>query len=165
MPTDRQVEAFEESVSTALSPAHSRRLDRLGEATVDLFKSTLGRRDVGWPELSEYTQAERERQGYSPDEPLVRSGLTQDSFTYEAEMGSDGLSAEVIVGIRTNTLRSFPYDSRIRDVGLLMVWHEQGTATEPPRPVLPLVAAALDRVIEQYLTSGRALVETGQNKV
>lgn len=124
--------------------------NKIGQATTEVFHDTLGRNDVGWPDLAIATQSKRVAQGYSIDEPLLRSGVTRDSFTHEVKVSDDGLYAEIIVGIKTGTIRTFPYDFRPHDIGLLMVWHELGTVTEPPRPLLPLVANYLRTTVLLY---------------
>jgi hypothetical protein len=44
-----------------------------------------------WPELQQSTQDERVREGYTADDPLLRSGNLRDSYRMEAE----GLTVEV----------------------------------------------------------------------
>src|SRR5580692_4771055 len=49
---------------------------------------------IAWPELAESTKADRARQGYPEDEPLLRSGEMRDSIEHvvidnEAQVGSN----------------------------------------------------------------------------
>lgn len=68
-----------------------------------------------WAELKESTQEQRVRQGYTPNDPLLRSGELRDSISSEVE----GLEAAI------------GSDSDI------MVYQEFGTSKGiPPRPVL-----------------------------
>jgi hypothetical protein len=60
-------------------------------------KSVLGTYNAKptWPQLSAATQAERERKGYAPNAPLLRTGELRDSIEYtiidheEGQVGSD----------------------------------------------------------------------------
>lgn len=67
-----------------------------------------------WAELTESTQYDRERKGFTPDDPLLRTGELRDSISSDVK----GLEAQI------------GSDSDI------MVYQEFGTATIPPRPVL-----------------------------
>lgn len=67
-----------------------------------------------WEELAESTKEERVRQGFSENEPLLRTAALRESISYHVE----GL--EAVIG-------------SISDV---MVYHEFGTVHIPPRPVL-----------------------------
>lgn len=69
---------------------------------------------AAWDPLAPHTQQERERLGYTPDDPLLRSGALRDTVSHvisgtEAVIGSDS------------------------DV---MVYQELGTPSIPPRAVL-----------------------------
>lgn len=68
---------------------------------------------VAWAPLAESTKAERTRLGYTPDDPLLRSGALQASVVYEVH----GLDA--VIGTPSQ-------------IGF---WHEFGTSRMPPRPV------------------------------
>src|SRR4051812_36859265 len=66
---------------------------------------------IAWPELADATKADRVRQGYSEDEPGLRTGEMRDSIVHvvadgEAQVGSN--------------------DDK-------MVWFELGTSKQPPR--------------------------------
>lgn len=72
-----------------------------------------------WAELKDATKAERERLGFTPNDPLLRTGGLRDSISREVH----GLEAAV---------------GSTSDV---MVYQEMGTRTIPPRPVLGLAAS------------------------
>lgn len=80
-----------------------------------------------WAPLAQPTKADRVRQGYSEDEPLLRSGELRDSIISEVA----GLAA--IVGTKS-------------EIGL---WLEFGTARIPPRPFIgPAYVRKIDLLME-----------------
>lgn len=79
-----------------------------------------------WPELADSTKDDRVRQGYTENDPLLRSGELRDTVSHETA----GL--EVAIGSTSD----------------LMVYHEFGTSKMPPRPVLGTAAfVSKDKVI------------------
>lgn len=106
-------------------------LDEVGEQIVRSAKMKFGHyqrrvyRFPKWAPLAEATKENRVAQGFSEDEPLLRTGATRDSITYEIKDG------DLVVGSTEPT----------------MVYHEAGTKTEPPRPVLgPAMYEAKDMI-------------------
>lgn len=67
-----------------------------------------------WEPLAESTKADRVAQGYSADEPLLRSGEMRESIHHEVE------ALEAIIGSDSD----------------IAFWQETGTATIPARPFL-----------------------------
>jgi hypothetical protein len=67
-----------------------------------------------WEQLADSTQAERERLGYSPNDPLYRTG-------------------DLMASIDDNVT---PNKVQVGSANPIMVWQEEGTPTIPPRPVL-----------------------------
>lgn len=67
-----------------------------------------------WPELADSTKADRVRQGYTENDPLLRSGELRDSYEHK----TSGL--EAIIGSESN----------------IALYHELGTSKMPERPVL-----------------------------
>ncbi|WP_287496913.1 hypothetical protein [Pandoraea sp. CB10b_02] len=67
-----------------------------------------------WEELAESTKADRVRQGYTENDPGLRSGQMRDSIEHQTQ----GL--EAVIGSNDDRL----------------VWFELGTTKQPPRPVL-----------------------------
>ena len=67
-----------------------------------------------WPALAEATVDDRIRQGYSPDEPLLRTGELRDSISHEVS----GL--EAVIGSTSD----------------IALYQELGTSSIPPRPFL-----------------------------
>jgi phage gpG-like protein len=86
---------------------------------------------IAWPELAEATKADRVKQGYPEDEPLLRSGEMRDSIEHtvgrdEAQIGSNNDKA---------------------------VWQELGTEHIPPRSFL---GGAMAELVPEILSvSGR----------
>lgn len=82
---------------------------------------------IAWPELAESTKADRVRQGYTEDDPGLRSGEMRVSIEHtvqgpEAQVGS--------------------HDDKL-------VWFELGTSKQPPRSVLGGAAVeSLPRILE-----------------
>ena len=67
-------------------------------------KRVLGTYEYKWPQLQADTQAERVRLGFSPNEPLLRSGAMRDSISFvvtvpgkEAWVGSNLKAAAALV--------------------------------------------------------------------
>ena len=89
-------------------------------------RRVIGTYDYGWPELAPATQADREKKGYAPDEPLLRDGTLRDLIKYtviskeEAEIGSNS------------------------DIA---VWQELGTSSIPARSFLAGAAAHEARAV------------------
>lgn len=87
---------------------------------------------AAWPELAEATKAERVRQGFTENDPLLRTGEMRDSISHvvgdrEAAVGSNDEKA---------------------------VWQELGTRTIPPRSFLG--GAAMRKAPEVARTLGAA---------
>lgn len=66
--------------------------------------------------LAERTQRERKEQGFTPNDPLLRSGAMRDDIDYEVDV----VVGRVVIG---STLDK-------------AVWNELGTSSAPPRPFL-----------------------------
>jgi len=88
-------------------------IEEMAKEEIGVYQPAYGPFDA-WAPLAESTKADRVRQGYSEDEPLLRSGELRDSIESEVV----GLAA--IVGIKS-------------DIGL---WQEVGTERIPPRPII-----------------------------
>ena len=99
-------------------------LQHAARMLADAAKATLGtyQAEAGpfgaWPSLAPYTQIERTRLGYTPDDPGLRSGAMRDSIMHEAG------EAHAVVGSND------PH----------MVDFEFGTNRQPPRSVLGATA-------------------------
>lgn len=81
-------------------------------------KEAIGGYRYGWQELAESTQDDRERKGYSRDEPLLRTGALHDSIHSRAELTPYGAAGVV-------------YSD-----DMIAAYQEMGTDRIPPRPFL-----------------------------
>jgi hypothetical protein len=108
---------------------------------------------AAWPALTENTLegfaiggrwiAGKVEMGYAPpDNPLLREGTLRDHIEYSVG------EKEAAVGVPSVTVTSH-YDDRPRDIGDIAIWHELGTATEPPRSFLGGAAFRMrDRAVD-----------------
>lgn len=124
-------------VRAALPRAIQLELAVLGEAVVKDAKAKFGIYQPGWPQLAEDTQEARVKQGYSPDDPLLRTGALRDLVTSKVHFRG------IFVGVQVGTLLTEGTHSV--DAATVMGAQEFGTDDHriPPRPVFgPLVKDA-----------------------
>lgn len=74
---------------------------------------------AGWAELADSTKADRVAQGYTENEPGLRSGEMRDGIGHHVEM----------TGVMTGEAQIGSNDDK-------MLWFELGTANQPPRSAL-----------------------------
>jgi hypothetical protein len=130
------------ATTATLDEAH-RVLGEFATVIKEDAQGRLGHYQDGWAPLAPATQADRERQGYAPDEPLLRSGALRDAITVR----EDG--ADFLVGI--------PADSDQAAIGRAQ---ERGTLAIPPRPFI--VPAAEAHAAEIGAAVGKAaLIDVG----
>lgn len=86
---------------------------------------------IAWPDLAESTKADRVKQGYSEDEPGLRSGDMRDSIG--RTLSTDGMEAQI--GSNDDKL----------------VYFELGTSKQPPRSVLGGATAEKIQEINEIL--------------
>ena len=123
----------------AIPAAASAALDAAAASIEREAKREIGtyqRSDMGpyspWQELAPATKADRVRQGFSENDPLLRTGELRDSLSHETH----GL--EAVVGSDSD----------------VMVWQEFGTKTIPPRPVLGLAAVRKQADVARIVGDG-----------
>jgi hypothetical protein len=85
---------------------------------------------IAWPELAESTKADRVRQGYSEDDPGLRSGEMRESIGHQVQ------GPEAQIGSNDDKL----------------VYFELGTSRQPPRSVL---GGAMAEKLPEILTMTR----------
>lgn len=101
-------------------------IEETAKEEIGVYQPAYGPFDA-WASLAESTKADRVRQGYSEDEPLLRSGRLRDSIQSEVM----GLAA--IVGTKS-------------EIGF---WQEVGTDHIPPRPFIgPAYVRKIDPLME-----------------
>lgn len=82
-------------------------------------KEAVGTYTFGWPQLAEFTQESRVALGFSPNDPLLRTGSLQASINFMAMPTAAGAEGLVYSGETT------------------ALWAEMGTSRgEPPRSFL-----------------------------
>jgi hypothetical protein len=105
-------------------------------------KAAVGTYAYGWPQLSGYTQEDRVRLGFSPNDPLLRSGALQASIAHKTEAMPGGAEGLIYSGEKT------------------ALWAEMGTSRgEPPRSFLyesllrvtPTIARVFGAFLERIL--------------
>jgi HK97 gp10 family phage protein len=95
-----------------------------------------------WPQLTEATQEQRSKQGYAPNEPLLRTGALRDSIEWKVVSN---------------------HEAHVGSNNQIAVFQELGTSKIPPRPFLgpaahnngPLIERAVKQVIRDYMMQSR----------
>lgn len=123
---------FSELAMVRVAEHHA--LEHAARAVETEAKRVIGTYDYGWPELAESTQEQRVAQGYSANEPGLRTGEMRDSIEHTTQ------GDEAHVGSNDEHL----------------VFFDLGTSKQPPRPVL--AAAAMHKEHEIVDLIGRTMV-------
>jgi HK97 gp10 family phage protein len=89
-------------------------LERAAKIVEKEAKDVLGTYRYGWPQLAPSTQKEREKQGFAPNEPLLRTGEMRDSIQHSSDH----------------------HEARIGSNSDIALYQELGTSKIPPRPFL-----------------------------
>jgi hypothetical protein len=108
--------AYMAGMSAAVEVTNINTLERACQIIEAEAKRVIGTYDYGWPELADATKADRVRQGYAENEPLLRSGAMRDSIE----------TVIIIPGVSAAVGSDDP----------IAADQEYGTATIPPRPFL-----------------------------
>jgi len=134
----REMSSASASISIGLESGFRvivKEIEEAAKEEIGVYQPAYGPFDA-WAPLAEVTKADRVRQGYSEDEPLLRSGRLRDSIQSEVM----GLAA--IVGTKS-------------DIGL---WQEVGTDRIPPRP---FIGPAYVRKIDPLMEAIEAMISRG----
>ncbi len=136
----RQLASSFRHAASRMPEAIAAELEDQGKAIEADAKSLFGTYQDGWRELAASTQAERMRLGFTPDDPLFRSGGLRDTVTHKVEGNS------VFVGVEPGTMIEGP-DGQEVDAAMVMGVQEHGSTDGrvPARPVFGTVAAHADR--------------------
>lgn len=116
----------------------AREIEKTAKSKFGVYQQVISDFDA-WEPLTEATQADRVRQGYPPNEPLLRSGSLRNSVNHEVR----GLDAAI--GSKSD----------------VMVHQELGTVKIPPRPVLGPAAIQNRRKIKKLLGQATASAMAG----
>lgn len=122
-----------ERQALATIAAEQATLDAIGKVVAQQAWDKFGVYQDGWPELSQFTKDERVFRGFTPNDPLLRSGELARSVGYAVRLTG------VTIGSTSDN----------------MVNHEYGTRTHPPRPVL---VPALRESLPEILSLARGMV-------
>lgn len=123
----------------ALEAGSEEMMDHAAKVIQDEAKAVIGHYQqgegpyVGWAPLAASTQDERVREGFSPDDPLLRDGTLRDNIERSAS------PLEAAVGVPSKTV-SPSYSKDAVDIGDIAIWQELGTQHIPPRSFLGLSA-------------------------
>ncbi|CAJ0698840.1 hypothetical protein [Ralstonia holmesii] len=104
-------------------------IQKTAQGMIGDYQSAVGPYPA-WEELAESTQAERARLGFSENDPGYRSGEMQASITRASIL-------RIVDGATTAIGSPDPH----------LLWFDQGTPTQPPRPVFgPAAIHSRERV-------------------
>ncbi len=133
------------AMAAAMPAAEERAMTRACALVRDEARHAIGHTDGGaglfdaWPPLTAATQAQRVREGFAPDAPLLRDGSLKDSIGMFVTRSAG--STEGIVGSASQ----------------IAVYQELGTARIPPRSFLGLAAVQVTDAVVAVL--GRGVVD------
>lgn len=124
-----------------VGPAIVHELDDNGRAVAAAVKRYFGTYGPGWAVLADSTQAERVRLGYSPNDPLLRSGDLQGLINHMIE--GESLFVGILPGAKLRDGTSAP---------MVMASLENGTSDGriPPRPVFLQGLADMQRFAHAF---------------
>jgi HK97 gp10 family phage protein len=108
-------------------------IEKTAKAEIGAYQPAVGPFDA-WAPLADSTVADRTSKGFTPDDPLLRSGELRDSIGYEVS------GNEAAIGSTSD----------------VMVYQELGTSKIPPRPVLGPAAYSNKEAVQAIL--GKAVV-------
>jgi len=120
----------------------ARGLDRVAKKVKQTAKDELGeyQQEIGpfqsWDELADSTKKDRLSQGFSENDPLLRTGELRNSIEHQTDVNK----LEASIGSNSD----------------IAVWQELGTAKIPPRPFLG-AAVELNREAIKRIVGGAAI--------
>ena len=146
--------AFMATRPAAVEAAIGRGLERgakIVEAEAKRELGTYQTTNIGpfapWPELAEPTQKARTRQGFAPNDPLLREGVLRDAIEHTVR------GHEAAVGVPSRTVQH-GYDKRPVDIGDVAIWQELGTAKIPPRSFLGVAGFRRSERVARTIANG-----------
>ena len=109
-------------------------IEKTAKAEIGVYQREVGN-FAGWVSLAESTQTDRAAKGFTPDDPLLRTGALRDSITHQID------ELDAVIGSDSD----------------IMVYQELGTDRIPPRAVLgPAAIRNKDLIMK---TLGHAVAE------
>ena len=127
------------AVEQRVGPAIVKELQAQGQAIEAQAKARFGTYQAGWKPLKESTMRERERKGFTPNDPLFRSGALQGAVGFKIDGESLFVGVEPGKTIQGSNGKSV-------DAALVMAVHENGSTDGrvPARPIFGAVAEELE---------------------
>ena len=119
--------------------AGAKRIEKDARESIGTYQDAAGPFPE-WAALADSTVKDRVRQGYAPDEPLLREGDLRDSITHQVEGAS-----EAVIGSNDD----------------VAVYQELGTVHIPPRPFLGLAAVHNEHRLVRGIQEAQALAWMG----
>lgn len=126
----------------AASEAIGRHVEKVAKAEFGHYQDEVGPFPA-WPELADSTKEDRLKQGYTENDPLLRSGELRDTISHKSS------ALEVVIGSTDD----------------VMIYHEFGTSKMPARPVLGPAAHNSKHVIEELVGAAIVTAVVGGNPV
>ena len=114
--------------------AAARIVQKQAKDEIGVYQDGLGN-IPGWAELADSTKADRLRQGYSENDPGLRSGAMRDSIQRTVKEGEAPGDVAGFVGSDMDE----------------MVWFELGTSKQPPRSVLAIAAMQTETEVHKLI--------------
>ena len=139
MPTFNSLEELFDALPGAIDRGMRRAATDIGIAIEQRAQAKLGEYQPGWPQLADATQTERVSLGFSPNDPLLRTGGLKDSIQGAVDPISGGY--RVVVG-------SDAPQARIQELGGVNSGRP-GLADIPPRPYLAPALVEDEDAIQQ----------------
>jgi hypothetical protein len=101
-------------------------IEKTAKAEIGEYQESVGPFSA-WPQLAESTQAERERLGYTPNDPLLRTGEMRETIEHETH------EFTAVIGSKDDKA----------------AWQEFGTDRIPPRPFMgPAVIRNNEKILK-----------------
>ena len=143
MPTFNSLEELFDALPGAIDRGLRRAAEGIGQAVEQRAATRLGTYSGNdWPELEASTQAERTRLGFSPNDPLRRTGALAESIQHAVDPIAGGY--KTVVG-------SNEPQARIQELGGVNAgsWGQNGAKDLPPRPYLAPSLVESEDAIQQ----------------
>ncbi|HUB90949.1 MAG TPA: hypothetical protein VMA74_14585 [Dyella sp.] len=115
-----------------------KRIETTAKESIGTYQDAIGQFPA-WDELADSTKKDRVRQGYSENDPLLRSGETRDSIQSEIH------DMEGVVASESD----------------ILYWQEVGTEDIPPRPVMGPAALVNEEHVVRDLGEAYAIAWLG----
>ena len=149
MPTFNSLQELLRALPGAIDRGLRKAATEVGITIEQRAQAKLGEYQSGWPQLEASTQSERVALGFSPNDPLLRTGGLRDSIQGDVDQISGGY--RVVVG-------SNAPQARIQELGGVNAgsWGQNGAKDLPPRPYLAPTVVESEETIQILVASNIA---------